>query len=160
MPIDHLPPPLRRPATRLRDTLLTDATALIILGAGLIARGISYSDVAGPGPSGHPAESWLSMGTWSLIWVSVGVLCIGIAPWHRSITAALALGTGVALHLLWGLSFLWDSWHGSDRSWVSSIGYFMIVGLLAWSVWRGSRTEIRVREEVPDGGRHDNHGDH
>ena len=160
MPVDHLPPPLRRPAEKLRDVLLTDTTVLVILGAGLIARGISYSDAAGPDPSGHPAEGWMPMSSWAIVWVSVGVLCLGVAPWSRSVMSALALGTGVALHLLWGLSFLWDSWHGDDRSWVSSIGYFMIVSLIVWSVWRGSRTEIRVREEAPGGGRHDNHGDH
>lgn len=146
MPIDHLPKRLRAPAEKLRDSLLTDATALVILGAGMIARGVSYSDVAGPGPSGHPAESWMTMGTWSLIWVAVGVLCLAIAPWHRTVTAALAVGAGVGLHLLWGLSFLYESWHDGGRGWVSSISYFMIVALVSWSVWRGSRIEIRVRE--------------
>lgn len=146
MPIDHLPKRLRAPAEKLRDSLLTDATALVILGAGMIARGVSYSDVAGPGTSGHPAESWMTMGTWSLIWVAVGVLCLAIAPWHRTVTAALAVGAGVGLHLLWGLSFLYESWHDGGRGWVSSISYFMIVSLVSWSVWRGSRIEIRVRE--------------
>ena len=146
MPIDHLPRRLRGPAERIRDSLLTDATALVILGAGMIARGISYSDIAGPGPSGHPAESWMTMGTWSIVWVAVGVLCLTIAPWHRTVTAALAVGAGVGLHLLWGLSFLYESWHDGGRGWVSSIGYFMIVALVSWSVWRGSRIEIRVRE--------------
>lgn len=146
MPIDHLPRRLRAPAEKLRDSLLTDATALVILGAGMIARGVSYSAVAGPGPSGHPAESWMTMGTWSLIWVAVGVLCLAIAPWHRTVTAALAVGAGVGLHLLWGLSFLYESWHDGGRGWVSSISYFMIVALVSWSVWRGSRIEIRVRE--------------
>ncbi|CAM5462823.1 hypothetical protein [Corynebacterium variabile] len=80
MPIDHLPRRLCGPAERIRDGLLTDATALVILGAGMIARGISYSDIAGPGPSGHPAESWMTMGTWSIVWVAVGVLCLTIAP--------------------------------------------------------------------------------
>lgn len=146
MPIDHLPKRLRAPAEKLRDSLLTDATALVILGAGMIARGVSYSDVAGPGPSGHPAESWMTMGTWSLIWVAVGVLCLAIAPWHRTVTAALAVGAGVGLHLLWGLSFLYESWHDGGLGWVSSISYFMIVALVSWSVWRGSSIEIRVRE--------------
>lgn len=146
MPIDHLPRRLRAPAERIRDGLLTDATVLVILGAGMIARGISYSDVAGPGPSGHPAESWMTMGSWSMVWVAVGVLCLAIAPWHRTVTAALAVGAGVGLHLLWGLSFLYESWHDGGRGWVSSIGYFMVVALVSWSVWRGSRIEIRVRE--------------
>jgi hypothetical protein len=150
VPIDHLPRPLRGPAERVRDALLTDATALVILGVGMIARGISYSDVAGPGPSGHPAEGWLSMGTWAIVWVAVGVLCLAIAPWHRTVTAAMAVGAGVGLHLLWGLSFLWQSIEEHSRTWVSSIGYFMIVALVSWAVWRGSRTEIRVREAPHD----------
>jgi ABC-type nickel/cobalt efflux system permease component RcnA len=88
------------------------------------------------------------MGTWSLVWVAVGVLCIGTAPWHRTLTAAIAVGAGVGMHLLWGLSFLWATIHGdSPRGWVSSVSYIMIVALVSWSVWRGSRTEIRVREE-------------
>lgn len=150
MPIDHLPRRLRGPAERIRDGLLTDATALVILGAGMIARGISYSDIAGPGPSGHPAESWMTMGTWSIVWVAVGVLCLTIAPWHRTFTAAISVGAGVGLHLLWGLSFLWQSIEEHSRAWVSSIGYFMIVALVSWAVWRGSRIEIRVRESPHD----------
>ena len=150
MPIDHLPRRLQPAADRIRGFLLTDATALVILGAGMIARGISYSDRVGPGPSGHPAESWMTMGTWSIVWVAVGVLCLGIAPWHRTLTAAISVGAGVGLHLLWGLSFLWQSIEEHSRTWVSSIGYFMIVALVSWAVWRGSRIEIRVREAPHD----------
>lgn len=150
VPIDNLPRRLRGSGERIRDGLLTDATALVILGAGMITRGISYSGIAGPGPSGHPAESWMTMGTWSIVWVAVGVLCLTIAPWHRTVTAALAVGAGVGLHLLWGLSFLWQSIEEHSRTWVSSIGYFMIVALVSWAVWRGSRTEIRVREAPHD----------
>lgn len=151
MPIEHLPPRIRRPVERLRDGLMTDGTALVILGAGLVARGISYSPIAGPGPSGHPAESWVPMDTWSIVWVAVGVLCLASAARPRSISAALALGAGVALHLLWGTSFAWQSLEDHSRAWVSSIGYFMIAALVLWSVWRGSRTDIRLREEVPHG---------
>ncbi|MGO3788732.1 MAG: hypothetical protein ACTJGE_08280 [Corynebacterium variabile] len=104
MPIDHLPRRLCGPAERIRDGLLTDATALVILGAGMIARGISYSDIAGPGPSGHPAESWMTMGTWSIVWVAVGVLCLTIAPWHRTVTAALAVAGHEVLYMIAGYS--------------------------------------------------------
>lgn len=156
MPIEHLPPRIRHPVERLRAGLMTDGTALVILGAGIIARGISYSSIAGPGPSGHPAESWIPMEWWSLVWVTVGVLCCAAATRPRSLLAALALGSGVALHILWGASFAWQALEDHNRSWVSSIGYFMISALVLWSVWRGSRTDIRLREGVPYGRSDDN----
>lgn len=159
MPIDHLPRRWRPAAERVRAFALTDATVLLILGAGCLARGISYSGLTSTAT--HPAEAWMSMGTWSSVWIALGVLCIGVAPWHRSATAALAVAAGVSLHMLWGFSFLWATMDGTmPRGWVSSLGYFMVTSLVAWSVWRGSRTEIRIREEVTHDRRDDHHGHH
>lgn len=148
MPIDRLPSWMQRPARRARRFLLTDATVLLILGLGCIARGISYSGLSTV-PL-HPAEAWFPIGVWSSIWIALGVLCIGVSPWHQSVSAALAVAAGVALHLLWGLSFLWATVHGDmPRGWVSAISYLMIVALISWAVWRGSRDEVRVTEEPP-----------
>lgn len=158
MPIDHLPRVVRRPVERIRDGLLTDATALVILGLGCIARGISYIDYSNGGS--HPAENWVSMTAWSIVWIAVGGLCLLTAPWHRSWLAAISVACGVSIHLLWALSFIWATYTGEmTRGWVSSIGYLMIVALVTWAVWRGVRTEIRVREVQIDG-RDDHRGVH
>lgn len=147
MPIDRLPPCMRRPAENLRRFLMTDATVLMILGVGCIARGVSYSSHLGPVPHQHPAEAWMGIGAWSTVWILVGVACVIITPWHRSVTAALAVGAGMSLHLLWGFSFLWNTLHGdSPRGWVSSIGYFMVALLVAWTVWRGSRIDVILHD--------------
>lgn len=150
MPIKQLPQPLRPPVERLRRFLLTDATVLIILGVACIARGFSYTGAVSSIRT-HPAEGLLSIGWWAVIWIAVGVACIVSSPWHRSVTAALALAAGASLHVLWALSFIWVSIDGSmPRGWVSSIGYIAVSALVLWSVWRGSREEVRVREVVPD----------
>lgn len=150
MPIERLPRPLRPPAERARRFLLTDATVLIILGGACIARGISYTGAVSS-ISTHPAEGLLSIGWWAVVWIAVGAACVVSSPWHRSLVAAIALASGVALHVLWALSFIWVSIDGDmPRVWVSSIGYIAVPALVLWAVWRGSREEVRVREKVPD----------
>ncbi|OLT54825.1 hypothetical protein BJF89_00915 [Corynebacterium sp. CNJ-954] len=153
MPVDHLPQVLRGPVERVRDGLLTDATALVILGLGSAARGISYIDYPAQSGNAHPAETWLDMPVWSAVWMAIGVWCLVSAAWHRSFPAALAVGSGVGIHLLWACSFLIATTTGDmPRGWVSSIGYLMIAGLVLWAVWRGSRVEVRFREvtHAPD----------
>lgn len=150
MPIEHLPRRLRTPAKRLRSFLISDAPALIILGLGIVARGLSYSPhVFGPAPraGGHPAEAALSMPAWSIIWVSVGALCLVSTVWPRRQIAALAIGLGVGLNMLWAGSFVAATITGDmPRGWVSAVGYASVSLLVIWAVWRGSRAEVTIPE--------------
>lgn len=150
MPIEHLPRQLQSPARRLRDFLMSDAPALIILGLGILARGLSYSPhVLGRAPrsGGHPAEAALSMPTWSIIWVSVGAFCLVAAVWSRRLIAAWAIGLGVGLNVLWAGSFFVATITGDmPRGWVTGIGYASVALLVLWAVWRGSRAEVMIPE--------------
>ncbi|MGP5269789.1 hypothetical protein ACTXK0_05180 [Corynebacterium variabile] len=150
MTIERLPRAMRPPAERLRSFLLTDATVLLILGACCIARGVAYTGAVGAVRT-HPAEEMLSIGWWAVIWIAVGIACIAASPWHRALVAAIALAAGVSLHIAWALSYIWESADGdTPRGWVGSIGHVAVATLVLWSVWRGSREEVRVREVVPD----------
>lgn len=147
MPIDHLPRRLRRPAERLRSAMLTDGTALVILGIACVARGASYWGYDPRTGSSHPAEELMTIGLWSGVWIIIGAMLVLIAGWHDTGTAAILYGAGVALHILWALSFLRATWTGDmPRGWVSAIGYATVAALAVWSVWRGSRTEVRVEQ--------------
>src|SRR5699024_7960723 len=143
MPIEHLPRKLRTPAKRLRSFLMSDAPALVILGLGILARGLSYSShVFGRAPrsGSHPAEAALSMSTWSIIWVSVGVLCLIAAVWSRRQIAALAVGLGVGLNMLWAGSVVAATITGDmERGWGTGIGYDSVSLRVTWAIWRGSR---------------------
>lgn len=150
MPIDHMPPRWRPGLKRLRAFLMTDATAIIILGVGILLRGLSYAPVVlGPPPprGTHPAEMWLDMDIWAAVWITIGLICL-IAPFTRLEAlkvAALAGGTGITM--LWGVSFLTQSITSDGRGWVTAIGYFTTVALVGWAVWRGKRGDIPLEHE-------------
>lgn len=148
MPIERLPSRLRNSARRSRDFLLSDSPALVILGLGILSRGLSYSPhVLGPAPraGGHPAEAALPMSVWSAIWVAVGVLCLVAAVWSRRLIAAWAIGLGVGLNMLWAGSFVAVSITGDmARGWVTGIGYASVALLVIWAIWRGSRAEVMI----------------
>lgn len=150
MPIDRIPPRWRGPARRLRDFLFSDSPVLIILGLGILARGLSYSPHffgRAPRSGGHPAEAALPMSVWSIVWVAVGVLCLVAAVWSHRAIAAWAIGLGVGLNMLWAGSFIVATITGDmPRGWVTAIGYASIALLVIWAVWRGSRAEVMIPE--------------
>ncbi|AKN76182.1 hypothetical protein D881_02065 [Corynebacterium ulcerans NCTC 12077] len=152
MPIERLPMKVQPAAYRVRAFLMTDSTAIIILGIGILARGLSYLPIVlGPPPSkgAHPAEGLLPIEAWGLVWVIVGILCLLAAFTKQQVLDVLALCAGVALNCLWGFSFIQGAiiaGQGS-RLWVSSIGYFSIVALVMWAVWRGKRGDIPLSED-------------
>lgn len=138
MPIELLPQPLRWWARWVRTFCLSDGVALLVLGLGIIARGVSYVPAAQGRSVSHPAEGALPMSVWASIWIGVGVVCLVAAVWHDSVVAAVALGLGVGLNLLWAGSFLAATINGSmPRGWVSAVGYMSIAALVLWSTWRG-----------------------
>lgn len=127
-------------AQQLRHFATTDGMGLLILGAASIGRGISYAPGIIPEStrSSHAAETWLSMTAWSVVWVSVGVLCVIAAGNWRSRGAALAVGASVGIHFLWGASFLWGSLTGDmSRGYVSAVVYRNLfpsaVGIFSWA---------------------------
>lgn len=145
MPIQFLPASVQPTARRLRGWALTDAPALVILGVGLLLRGVSYLPaVVGESPSSHPAEGFFPMHVWGVIWIVVGLACLAATVWDRA--APAAIGAGVGLHAIWAMSFVADSIvDRSPRGWLPAVGYASVALLVMWAVWRGSR------EIIPEG---------
>ena len=145
MPIKYLPASVQPTARRLRRWALTDAPALLILGAGLVLRGVSYlPHFGGDNLSSHPAEGFFPIHVWGVIWIVVGLACLVATVWDRA--APAAIGAGVGLHAIWAMSFVADSIiDNSPRGWIPAIGYASVALLVMWAVWRGSR------EEIPEG---------
>ncbi len=145
MPIQFLPASVQPTARRLRGWALTDAPALLILGAGLLLRGLSYMPcLMGDSPSSHPAEGFFPIQVWGVIWIVVGIACLVATVWERA--APAAIGAGVGLHAIWAMSFVADSIiDHSPRGWLPAVGYASTALLVLWAVWRGSR------EIIPEG---------
>lgn len=149
MPIEHLPERMKPGARRARDWALGIGPALIVLGAGALARGISYTPLlmSETAQRAHPVEGTLPMGVWAWVWIFAGVATVFAAWWPR--IAPVAVGAGVGLNLLWGASFIADSiaTH-SARGWLPAVGYISVALLVWWAVWRGSREPALSREEI------------
>ena len=155
MPIERLPQSIQPAARRVRAWLMTDATAILVMGIGILLRGFSYLPIVlgdQPPVGTHPAVLSLPMPVWGVIWVSVGIGCIAAAFVRTWIIDALALAAGVMLYVGWGSSFLISTISGhSPREWVSATGYFSVAILVIWAVWRGKRGDI---PETSEGGAH------
>lgn len=149
MPIEHLPPRVRPGARRVRDWARTVGPALLILGVGAIARGISYTPLlmSEYARQAHPVEGTLTMGTWAWVWIIAGVTAVVAAWWSRA--APVAVGACVGLNLLWGASFIADAIaEGSVRGWLPAVGYLSIAALVLWAVWFGRGEPTVSREEI------------
>lgn len=146
----YMPASWRPRLKRIRNFFRSDATALLILGGGILLRGLSYvPGVFGPAPLGgsHPAEFMLPMKVWTAIWVTIGLGCLVAAFANNKIADALGIGFGVGLNAAWGYSFVDSTVFGdSPRGWVSSIGYISIVLLVIWAIWRGKRGDASLEE--------------
>lgn len=150
MPIDHLPNRMKPAAYRTRSWCLTDSPALVVLAVGIILRGVSYFPwlMSEHAQSAHPAEGVLPMNVWAVVWIVVGLACI-VATWEPR-AAPVAVGAGVGLNILWGLSFIADSIiDHSPRGWLPAVGYLQVAALVLWAVWKGRREEV-TKQEVRD----------
>jgi hypothetical protein len=146
VPIDHLPVRLRPAAERVKSFLMTDAAVLLVLGAECAARGASYLQHP---PSSHPIEKSFDIGVWAVIWTAIGVACLAAASRHHSMAANAAFSAAVGLNAMWAGSILIGSIQADQPDapgWGGAGVYAGVATLALWSVWRGSRTEIRVRE--------------
>lgn len=149
MPIEHLPPCVRPAARRVRDWARTVGPALLILGAGAIARGISYTPLlmSEHARQAHPVEGTLPMGVWAWVWIAAGVTAVVAAWWPRA--APVAVGACVGLNLLWGASFIADAIaRESVRGWLPAVGYLSIAALVLWGVWFALGERKVSREEI------------
>lgn len=149
MPIEHLPPRVRPTARRVRDWARTVGPALLILGAGAIARGVTYLPalMSEHARQAHPVEGTLTMDTWAWVWIVAGVTAVVAAWWSRA--APVAVGACVGLNLLWGASFIADAIAKSSvRGWLPAVGYISIALLVLWAVWFGRGEPTVSREEI------------
>lgn len=137
MPIDHLPRRLRRPAERLRAAMMTDGTGLVLLGIGCLLRGVAFWDSE---PADHPAENYLGMDLWALVWVALAVLCIAGASRRGTRAHRWAYGAAIGLHAGWGASLL------SAGAWLTASWYWLFPAAVVWAIWRGAKIELRIRE--------------
>lgn len=139
---------------RLKLFGLSDGVALLVLGLGIFVRGVSYIPNDDGRSVSHPAEAALPMGAWAGVWIGVGLACIVVSHWAESPAAAVALGLGVGLNLLWAGSFIASSLTGDiPRGWVSAVGYLSVALLVMWSTWRsGKLTAIHSHREDYGGG--------
>lgn len=141
MPIDKLPPKYQPAAYGLRAFLMTDATALLILGFFFLARGAGWliqKGTAGPHPVkliGFPVAAWVAVA------VTLGVACLVAAAWHQSTVGVITLALSVTLISLWGMAFLPDSLANFlERGSV----YLALAVMTMWAVWKGKRGEITL----------------
>lgn len=149
MPIDHLPPRMRPGARRVRDWARTVGPALLVLGVGALARGISYTPLlmSETAQRAHPVEGTLPMPVWAWVWIIAGVAAVVAAWWPRA--APVAVGACVGLNLLWGASFIADAIaEGSVRGWLPAVGYLSIAALVLWGVWFALGERKVSREEI------------
>lgn len=132
---------------KLRSWAATVGPILVILGAALLGKGLSYF---GSGPGSHPADGWFPVHVWGLVWVAAGAWCLVSSLWPRSTLARLALSAGVGLHLIWAGSFLAATLTGdSPRGWVSSVSYGSIVALTFIATWLSAKiTALRAKNEA------------
>ncbi|APT92877.1 hypothetical protein CPHO_08250 [Corynebacterium phocae] len=154
MPIDHLPTRWQPRAYRLRRFLLSDSTALIILGTGIILKGLSYTPwgLGEPPAAGvHPAEHILPLDVWAIVWLMAGLFCLAAAFIPNALVDAIAVGLGIGLHCTWGLSFVAATlWADNPRGWVTGVSYITVVALAVWAIWRGKRGDVELREGMYD----------
>ena len=149
MPIEHLPERVKPVAWRVRDWARTVGPALLILGVGAVARGISYTPLlmSETARQAHPVEGTLPMPVCAWVWIVAGVAAVVAAWWSRA--APVAVGACVGLNLLWGASFIADAIaKGAVRGWLPAVGYLSIAALVLWAVWFGRGEPTVSREEI------------
>lgn len=149
MPIEHLPPRMRPAARRVRDWARTVGPALLILGVGAIARGVTYLPalMSEHARRAHPVEGTLPMGVWAWVWIIAGVAAVVAAWWSRA--APVSVGACVGLNFLWGASFITDAIiRHSARGWLPAVGYLSIDALVLWGIWSIGGERKPSREEI------------
>ena len=155
MPIDRMPRRWQPFLYRLRRWLLSDASALLVVAYSGLGHALAYTWLHTE--ISHPAERYMALSWWAVAWALSAVLGVAGAVWYRTRVSSAAVGLGVGLHSLWALSHLGGAVTGDfARGYVGFVIYSGMVLVLFWSLWRGYRTEIVLRQvgggTVGDGG--------
>lgn len=131
----RLEPLSRRVRVRFWGWSASLGPLLVLMGAALLSRGLSYVGRDG-GPANHPAEAFFPIAVWGAVWTVAGVWCMVAAARPRSRRAAQPLGLGIGLQMIWGASFLASTVTGQmDRGWVTATGYLVYGLTLTWILW-------------------------
>lgn len=155
MPIDRMPQRWQPFLYRLRRWLLSDAAALLVIAYSGLGHALAYwwlhTDI------NHPAERYMALPWWAVVWGLTGALAVAGAVFFRTHVSTAAVALGVGLHTLWATSHLGGAVTGDyARGYVGFVGYSGMVLLMFWALWRGYRTEIELRPvgggSVADGG--------
>ncbi|MCS5479852.1 hypothetical protein NYP18_09285 [Corynebacterium sp. YIM 101645] len=147
MPIERLPARLRPPLERLRCILMTDAGVMWILGVAMIVRGVSYFDL-GSVVLFHPVDRFFPIWVDAAMWIGVGSTLLVASRWHATRFGRMTLAASTGLIAMWGLLFLFSP---PAQFAQRGVMYLAIAAIVIWSIWRGKRGEIRVREGAADG---------
>ncbi|QGU03088.1 hypothetical protein CKALI_11220 [Corynebacterium kalinowskii] len=150
MPIDHLPHRVRPGAYRLRAWAMGDGPALLFASVLSTFLGLSYFGVFGGYDAQiHPIEHITDQKFWAGTWLAVGVCGLIAACIPCSRTRNVVFTVWSAMMLLWGTSYFlgWTFGH-LDRGVALSIFYCATPFLVAWTVWRGSRSELILKGDA------------
>lgn len=121
---------------------MTDAGVMIILGVAMIVRGVSYWNL-GSVVLFHPVDTMFPIWVDSALWTGIGVLMVVAARWHSTCLGRWVLAGTTGFIAMWGLLFIFAP---PAQFAQRGVMYVAIAALVIWSIWRGRRGEIRVRE--------------
>lgn len=148
MPIDHFPRRIQPAAYRLRKWAMTDGPALLFISVLSLILGASYGGLFGGYQAMiHPIEEATTQEFWATVWALIGVggLFGAIVSCERTRNVVFTLWS--AMMLLWGSSYLIAWWaEDIDRGVGWATLYLLTPSLVSWTVWRGSRSELVVKE--------------
>lgn len=146
MPIEHAPTSWQPALYRVRAWALRDGAMMAAAGVHAFILGLSYFGVFGPyQPRIHPIEELTAWWLWAGMWcvAGVGMIFAGFTP-HPRVRTWIFTGY-TALMLTWATSYFVGWVTGElDRGVAMSLLYALVPALMAWAVWRGSRTELVV----------------
>lgn len=115
---------------------------MLILGVALIVRGVSYYFL-GAHILVNPLDLYLPTWLVSGWWITVGSALVVTSKWQATPVGRIVLTIGVATLAAWGSLFLFSPPAAFAQR---GIIYLALAAVIIWSVWRGRRGEIRVRE--------------
>lgn len=114
-------------------------SALVIVAAGAVARGVAYIDQPDTGRLTHFVDGIVPLHVWAFVWIAAGA-CLVAGVWHR-VVARYALAFTAMLWGIWGLSYVWATVTGdAPRGWVTGslmltlAGTMIIIAALADTV--------------------------
>lgn len=131
-----------------RSFMLTDGGVYVLLGLLMVTRGSAYLPWNERALFQHTAELLAPEWLWSIVWITLGVMCLVVARWHDRRVGVLVMSTCVGLLALWGVGFLMS---GPVEMLNRGVIYLAVPSVVVWAIWRGKRGEIRLRDE---GGAH------